>query len=136
MTGEMEWRYRYFARQGSGDLFGSTSLNAVTGSPDQAALGLAGPVNNTVLAQGFSAKGADAQTNETRIWFYPEFRVNRAIRLRGEYWVTGTNLRGVYDGTGATGTALPANNWVTNLGYNGWFFTPRPCRATAPRRVE
>ncbi len=36
MTGEMEWRYRYFARQGSADLFGQASLNAVTGLPDQA----------------------------------------------------------------------------------------------------
>ena len=33
MTGEMEWRYRYFARQGSADLFGSTSLNGATGLP-------------------------------------------------------------------------------------------------------
>ena len=27
MTGEMEWRYRYFARQGSADLFGSSEFN-------------------------------------------------------------------------------------------------------------
>ncbi len=134
MTGEMEWRFRYFARQGSGDLFGSTSLNAVTGLPDQSALGLAGPVANTVLVQGFSAKNADARTNETRVWLYPEIRINPAVRMRGEYWVTGTNLRGLYDGTGINGTVTPGDNWVSNLGYNGWFFNAEsmPGNSTTP----
>ena len=116
MTGEMEWRYRYFARQGSADLFGQISLNGVTGLPDQAALGLAGPVDNTVLVQGFSAKQADAQTNETRVWLYPEIRINPAVRMRGEYWVTGTNLRGLYDGTGInTSVTAPGQ-----LGHELW----------------
>lgn len=134
MTGEMEWRYRYFARQGSGDLFGSTSLSSVTGLQDQAALGLAGPVANTVLVQGFSAKQADAQTNDTRVWLFPEIRINPAIRMRGEYWVTGTNLRGVYDGTGINTSTLPPDNWVTNTGYNGWFFNAAnmPGNSTTP----
>ena len=116
MTGEMEWRYRYFARQGSADLFGQVSLNAATGLPDQQALGLAGPVANTVLVQGFSAKQADAQTNETRVWLYPEIRINPAVRMRGEYWVTGTNLRGLYDGTGInTSVTAPGQ-----LGHEHW----------------
>ena len=118
MTGEMEWRYRYFARQGTADLFGQVSLNGATGLPDQQALGLAGPVANTVLVQGFSAKQADAQTNETRVWLYPEIRINPAIRLRGEYWLTGTNLRGVYAVPGGENTP---NNWVQPFGYNGWY---------------
>jgi hypothetical protein len=136
LTGEMEWRYRYFARQGSGDLFGSTSMNPA-GVVDQSALGLAGPVNNTVLVQGFSAKQADAQTNDTRVWLFPEIRINPAIRMRGEYWVTGTNLRANYDGGDtAAGNApgIPANNWVTNTGYNGWFFNAanNPGNSTTP----
>jgi len=139
MTGEMEWRYRYFARQGSGDLFGSTSTSLATGGlPDQGALGLAGPVSNTVLVQGFSAKGADAQTNETRVWLFPEIRINPAVRLRGEYWVTGGNIRGLYDGAGLNGTGIAANNWVTNLGYNGWYFNAAntPGNATVPNGMS
>jgi hypothetical protein len=132
MTGEMEWRYRYFARQGSGDLFGSTSLSPA-GIVDQQALGLAGPVNNAVLVQGFSAKQADAQTNEYRVWLFPEFRINPAVRIRGEYWVTGTNLRGLYDGTGINTSVTPPNNWVTNVGYNGWYATQQtPGNGTTP----
>ena len=137
MTGEMEWRYRYFARQGSADLFGSVSLYPA-GVVDQQALGLAGPVNNAVLVQGFSAKQADAQTNETRVWLYPEIRVNPAVRMRGEYWVTGTNLRGLYDGTGINTSVTPPNNWVTNFGYNGWYFNAasNPGNSTTPSRNE
>ncbi len=138
MTGEMEWRYRYFSRQGNGDLFGSTSLNAATSTIDQQALGLAGPVANTVLVQGFSAKGADAQSNETRVWLYPEIRINPAVRLRGEYWLTGGNIRGLYDGTGLNGTAYPADNWVSNLGYNGWYFNAAntPGNTTVPNGMS
>jgi hypothetical protein len=137
MTGEMEWRFRYFARQGSSDLFGSTSVNATTLLPDQGALGLAGPVANTVLVQGFSSKNADARSNETRIWLFPEIRINPAIRLRGEYWVTGTNLRGLVDGLGTNGTGLPADNWTSNLGYNGWyFFGNSPGNGTTPQGMS
>ena len=122
LTGEAEWRYRYFARQGDADLFGTGMLQG--GVFIQPALGLAGPVNNQVLVQGFSAKGADAATLDQRFWFYPEIRVNPAVRMRGEYWVTGTNLFGMYDGgdSAVVPNGTPANNWFTNLGYNGWYF--------------
>jgi len=120
MNGEAEWRYRYFARTGGADLFGNQNL--AVGTASGATIGFAGPVNNAVLVQGFSAKGADAATAEQRFWFYPEIRINPAVRMRGEYWVTGTNLFGVYDGNGLTATANPADNWFTNRGYNGWYF--------------
>jgi hypothetical protein len=121
MTGEAEFRYRYFARQGSADLFGGPAgINA--GGIATGTIGFAGPVANTVLVQGFSAKGADASINAMRAWFYPEIRVNSALRLRGEYWITGTNFRGLYDGTGISSTnGLTATNWVSNTGYNGWY---------------
>jgi hypothetical protein len=118
MTGEAQWRYRYFARQGNADLFGTGMLQG--GFFIQDALGLAGPVNNTVLVQGFSAKGSDAAIADQRFWFYPEVRVNPAIRIRGEYWVTGTNLFGLYDGV-PIGSSTPADNWFTNRGYSGWY---------------
>jgi hypothetical protein len=35
MTGEMEWRYRHFARQGKGAPFAINNLNGATGLPDQ-----------------------------------------------------------------------------------------------------
>ncbi len=133
MTGEAEYRFRYFARQGSEDIFGGPAgINAVgvaTGTN-----GLAGPVANTLLVQGFAAKGADASISDTRVWFFPEIRVNPAVRLRGEYWVTGTNLRGVYDGTGINTTNLPPDNWTSNQGYNGWYIQSdgNPGNGTTP----
>ncbi len=120
MTGEAEFRYRYFARQGDGDLFGNVNTNPlITGGVGN--LGFAGPVSNTVLDQGFAAKASDASISDNRVWLYPEFRINPAVRLRGEYWVTGTNLRGIYDGAGGVGATLPADNWTTPLGYTGWY---------------
>jgi hypothetical protein len=90
--------------------------------------GLSGPAGNpaaagapyTVLAQGFAAKGADASIADTRVWFFPELRVNPAVRMRGEYWVTGGHLRGLYDGAGAGFATVAANNWTNSQGYNGW----------------
>jgi hypothetical protein len=118
LTGEAEFRYRYFARQGSGDLFGGPAgingAGVATGTT-----GFAGPVNNFVVPQGFSAKGADASISDERIWFFPELRINNAIRLRGEYWVTGTNLRGLTS-SGGFGFAYPATNWTLPTGYSGW----------------
>ncbi len=123
LTGEAEWRYRYFARQGDADLFGTGMFNNGGGGVLlQPALGLAGPVNNAVRVQGFSAKGADAATQDQRFWFYPEIRINPAVRIRGEYWVTGTNLNSLYDGTGINTSVNPADNWYTNRGYTGWYF--------------
>jgi len=123
MTGEFEWRYRYFARQGNADLFGEAGV--VLPLSTTGVIGLAGPVSpgatgGGVFVQGFSAKGADANDANVRAWFYPEIRINPAVRLRGEYWLTGTNLRGLYDGPGTAGTFIQ-NNWVTNLGYTGWY---------------
>jgi hypothetical protein len=122
MTGETEFRYRYFARQGQNDLFGGPAGISPTGLPT-GTIGLAGPMSfggstGGVLVQGFSAKGADASICDQRVWLYPEIRVNPAIRLRGEYWLTGTNLRGNYFVPGNESTP---NNWVQPFGYNGWY---------------
>lgn len=134
MTGEAEFRYRYFARTGDADLFGTAASTAVFPAYG-GVIGFAGPAATYaaatgatafgVVVQGFSAKGADAETNEARIWLYPEIRINEAIRLRGEYWVTGSNLRGFYDGVSpaAAGNVgvFPAANWTNSPGYNGWY---------------
>jgi hypothetical protein len=133
MTGEAEWRYRYFARQGGNDLFGASA--GLFGGVPTGTIGFAGPVANTVLVQGFAAKGADASIADSRVWLFPEIRLNPAIRLRGEYWVTGTNLRALYDGTGVNTTnGLTADNWTSNLGYTGWYIQSdgNPGNGTTP----
>ncbi|MGO9571931.1 MAG: hypothetical protein ACLP5H_30780 [Desulfomonilaceae bacterium] len=137
MTGESEFRYRYFARQGQNDLFGGPAgigtlgVNAGTATGN---IGFAGPQTSPgawnpagfpsqmVQAQGFSAKGADAQIQEERVWLYPEIRVNPAIRLRGEYWVTGTNLRGHHPVIEDGGTLVGSLDSIPQ-GYIGWFIS-------------
>jgi hypothetical protein len=124
MTGEMEVRYRYFSRTGGGDLYGSANEAAV--GFNDGAIGLSGYYggSNAVVAQGYAAKGSDGAINDMRVWLYPEIRLNQAVRFRGEYWVTGGNLRGSYDGsgTGATG----GDNWFINKGEQGWYIAAGP----------
>ncbi len=121
LTGETEYRYRYFARRGQNDLFGGPAGLGITGNPT-GTIGLAGPMSfggstGAVPVQGFSAKGGDASIADQRVWFYPEIRLNPAIRLRGEYWVTGTNFRGNYF---VPGNEISPNNWIQPFGYSGW----------------
>ena len=133
MTGEAEFRYRYWSRLGSGDLFGGPNTPNALGAPGFGQTnGFAGPVAlpaaansgglnmNVVQVQGFSAKGSDASIQDQRVWLFPEIRVNPAIRLRGEYWLTGTNLRGHHAGL-ADGTTYFGDNYSLPLGYTGWY---------------
>lgn len=124
MTGEFEARYRYIARTGGSDLFGAA--NAAAAGFNDGAIGLAAYYGGTnqVVAQGYAAKGADAAINDYRIWLYPEIKLNPAINLRGEYWVTGGNLRGSYDGLGGGPTGGDA--WFINRGEQGWYINPGP----------
>jgi hypothetical protein len=124
LTGEMETRYRYFSRTGGADLFGVA--NPAAAGFNDGAIGLSGYYGGTnqVVAQGFSAKGADAAINDYRIWLYPEIRVNSAILLRGEYWVTGGNPKGSYDAAGGGPTG--GDSWFINRGEQGWYINPGP----------
>lgn len=124
LKGEMETRYRYISRTGDSDLFGAANP-AATGY-NNGAIGLAGYYGGTnqVVAQGYSAKGSDAAYNDYRIWLYPEIRINSAIHLRGEYWLTGGNLKGSYDGLGGGPTGGDA--WYINRGGTGWYSAPVP----------
>ncbi len=137
MTGEAEFRYRYWARTGTGDLFGGPAGIGIVGVNTGVAtgtIGFAGPQANpaafnpagffcqNVEVQGFSAKGADAHIQEERVWLYPEIRLNPAIRLRGEYWVTGTNLKGHHPVIG-DGLTFVGDNYSVPQGEMGWFIS-------------
>lgn len=133
MTGEAEFRYRYWSRTGDGDLFGGP-VGVNTAGVATGTNGFAGPVVSPgdfnpagfpslrVQAQGFSAKGADASIQEQRVWLFPEIRINPAIRLRGEYWVTGTHLR-AHHPVIQDGRTYVGSNYAVPEGYVGWFIS-------------
>ena len=119
LTGEHEYRWRYWSRTGNADLFGLAGAAETTGMPvgfagpnmwgngavvpvpAVAALpplpswptGVPGPYppgGNTLITRGgFSRWGSDALYVDQRLTFVPTIRVNEAIRVHGVYNVGG-----------------------------------------------
>ena len=97
MTGEFEWRYRYWGRLGGqDDLFGNMDAQNNGGS----SVGFAGPNYyrgynpepsslNTgsnagqvrIVRGGFSASESDGFLNDQRMTFYPKITINQAIHF-------------------------------------------------------
>ena len=97
MTGEFEWRYRYWGRIGGyQDLFGN--MNAQNNS--NALIGFAGPnyyrgynpndstlnsgsnaSNVRIVRGGFSNSESDGFLNDQRMTFYPKLAVNQALHF-------------------------------------------------------
>jgi len=113
MKGEYEYRLKYFARTGNSDLFGiATAQDAGLGTfigfagPNIWNRGAAGaaPVNtgagDVITRGGFSRWGSDAHYSDSRLTFYPEIRVNPAIRVHGVYTVGGYRNKNDQFGTG------------------------------------
>ncbi|MBI5568566.1 MAG: hypothetical protein HY914_01335 [Desulfomonile tiedjei] len=132
---EYEMRYRYISRTGPNDLFGNADYAqthvTVTNLFRQSSIGLAGPNNRYVQAEGYSSKGADAAYHEMRLWVYPRVAINPAITLRGHISFQG-NLNGnfgrLYSPERQNRDLLdrggyyigPSENWATNPHYSGW----------------
>lgn len=109
MTGEYEFRYRYFGRaDGSKDLFGDMNFQDNILNTTGYVIGFAGPnfyrgYNGGTLAApvamttaydgsqirivrgGFSLAGSDAYANDQRMTFVPSLKVNNAVRLHGAF---------------------------------------------------
>ena len=108
MTGEFEWRFRYFGRaNGYQDLFGDMRLqeNPIGFPAGTGPIGFAGPNfyrgynGNTaapmatgywgnqvrIVRGGFSYADSDAFAHDQRMTFLPEIRINNAVRLRGVF---------------------------------------------------
>jgi hypothetical protein len=93
LSGTFLWGYDYFYQGGKAGFFGTYDKV----SPDLAALGVFQPnypaMNAWVGFRQINFKqyglvtGQDASSNYQRMEFYPEFRINPAIRLRGWYQI-------------------------------------------------
>jgi len=125
MTGEHEYRWRYWSRTGNSDLFGLAGAQETTGAfvgfagPNMwgngavvpvAAMGI-NPANTMITRGGFSTWGSDALYVDQRLTFVPTIRVNQAIRVHGTYNVGGfRNMYAMYAGADpqlAGGVGMP-----------------------------
>jgi hypothetical protein len=111
MQGDYEYRFRYISRTGPSDLFGNATLAQQSGVSMLTSIGLSGPVNGTVVPEGFSAKGSDGSYVQERFWVYPKFILNPAVSLQGIFAFQ-TSLNGLYQG---------GPNWINTPHYAGWY---------------
>ena len=129
MTGQHEYRFRYWARTGNHDLFGDAATQNSSTAVGVPWVGFAGPnswgngavvpiagaggpgfagsgLRNMITRGGFSTYESDAMYPDMRLTFTPEWRVNQAIRVHGVYNVGG--IRNKY--------AMYSNSVVGNAG--------------------
>jgi hypothetical protein len=114
MKGEFEYQFRYISRTGPDDLFGNADY-AQNVHPTATTIGFAGPNGGAVLVEGHSTKGADAAYTLQRLYLYPQLRVNKALRWRGVYSLSG-NLNGYIT------QPFGRPSFADGAHYAGWYF--------------
>ena len=127
MKGDAEWRYRYWTRTGSKDLFGEMDPNRVNlGINHLVVQPTAGTTNrgsNTfgVLA-GENGYGADMTITDYRFTLFPKITVNKAISFAAS-----VNLTSL----GIWSDGLPVDPAVANLGDVNSLYLPINDRAVS-----
>jgi len=109
MTGKLDWDLEYFAQGGKNGFFGIADDFATplaNGNIDAQ-----NDVNLQFWAgrRGFTS-GLDAERNRMKIYFNPEIRINRAVRIRGVYRVGGAAADQTYPVSLVTGSGQ--GNWA------------------------
>jgi hypothetical protein len=107
INGEWNYRYRYIGRTGPNDLFGNANVAQSTDGFNLTSIGLSGRSGAMVVPEGYSSKGSSGAWGEQRFVFFPTFKLNEAIKLRGEFSFQG-NL----------------NSTLSNLYGNGEWIMP------------
>lgn len=133
LTGESEWRYRYWARTGNNDLFGTMDseyvnlgINHLQVFPTAATTNRLGP-GFGVLA-GTNRYGSEMKLNDTRTTIYPAIIVNKAITIAAAVNLTSLGIWS--DGAPYVDTVtytVAPNNTVTippNRGYVNSLYVP------------
>jgi hypothetical protein len=129
LSGDFQWGYDYFTQAGSAGFFGPhNQVNASGASPFQTNYR---SMNAWVGARTINQNqyglvtGKDASLNYMRVEFYPEIRINPAIRLRGWYQIgTFENLQllatyGLYVNSSNPGAWNP----ISTGEWNQWWAT-------------
>jgi hypothetical protein len=149
MTGQWEYRMRYFARTGDIDLFGNAGLqNAWPAGVSPTLVGFAGPrIYNRgtatvapaypavgafyadqsnpvyrIVKGGYSRSESDAFYSDSRLTFNPEIRVNPAIRVHGVYNIGGMRHKyfQAFDGPTNIGVAPFERYYMSQTSMNAY----------------
>lgn len=131
LKGDSEWRYRYWTRLGSNDLFGLMDSNAVDlGINHLQVFPTAGTTNGLGGAFGVQAGtnryGGEMMLNDFRMTLYPTIKVNKAISLSASVNLTSLGIWS--DGAPYVDTNAPS---APNVGYANSLYVPIQDRAVA-----
>lgn len=136
MKGDWEWRYRYWSRFGSKDIFGQMDPNAVnlgvnhlntfpTGGTQNRGSGTFG-----VLA-GENNFGSDMSFTDNRMTLHPTIKINKAIKVAGSINLTSLGIWSDSEPYVSAGNAFSAPATGTHLGYVNSLYVPISTRAAA-----
>ena len=127
MKGEAEWRYRYWTRLGTNDIFGSMDENVYLGVNHLQTFPTSGTTNRGSATFGVLAGenrfGADMQKTDFRMTLYPTITVNKAIDISAS-----VNLTSL--GIWSDGEPLDSSG-NTNRGYVNSLYVPLQDRPVA-----
>lgn len=117
MKGETEWRYRYWTRLGTNDIFGFMDNNVYLGVNHLQTFPTTGTTNRGsgtfgVLA-GENRFGCDMQKTDYRMTVFPKFTVNKAIDITGSVNLTSLGIWS--DGQPLNSSATAAPGYVNSL---------------------
>jgi hypothetical protein len=135
MKGDTEWRYRYWTRTGTDDIFGHMDGRVVLGINHLQTFPTSATTNHGTSTFGVIAGedrfGADMQRTDYRTTLYPTIEVNKAIAVTAS-----VNLTSL--GIWSDGRPLVANGLATtttNPGYANSLYVPiqdRPVNIDVP----
>jgi hypothetical protein len=131
MTGEAEWRYRYWTRTGTEDIFGSMGNDVYLGINHLKTFPTTRSTNRGSGTFGVMAGenrfGADMNLNDMRVTFYPKVSLNKAVDISAGLNLTSLGIWSdgeVYDSSGRA-----------NPGYVNSLYVPiqdRPVTSNVP----
>jgi hypothetical protein len=112
--GYYQYDFRYFARTGTGDLFGDVGVAQSAAGNGLTSIGFAGPNAGAVVLEGLSSKGSDGSFNTEKMVFFTNLRLNPAVSLKFRYSFQGS-LNGQF--VGGANFANPQHyggSWFSN----------------------
>src|SRR5271157_700012 len=129
MKGDMEWRYRYWLRSGSNDIFGNMGGNVNLGINHLStfpALATTNRIKNTYpiigVVAGQNRYGAEMNAVDYRMTVYPKIKVNPAIDVSASVNLTSPGI--ISDGLPYVAGVLNPVLSTPNPGYVNSLYVP------------
>ncbi len=122
MNGLWRWNFDYIAGGGNNGFFGQNNIvnPALVGGPNWAAMNAWVGARKINGQQYGLVTGKDASLATVRAEFLPEFRINNAVRLRGNYQIGGPDHNSIATIPGQALAEASYGLYPTGLNFGKW----------------